>query len=379
MRGYGEVLVEQAEGRFLAQGDCGDRVEREDGFADDQAVPAHQVVFAAVHPAVFIGFRIGHAAPFDVGVQVLVPIALCVRFGRIAHLFIELDARVEGKGKRTGSPCGPRHGFPLLPVIGQGEEGPMVFEVVLEFGTRRVGGVALEEETVPGYDVSGGVFLRHRFEVVDGEFGVDAFLAPLPVAHVIWAHGDGVALEEQEVFFIAQGLIEHGEVPEAVGADDVLFRGRQYRPEDDEGKPDVGDACPGVVPPTPKDLHDVIGVGGDGPKAGEQQGNPGGFPGGEVVGHQEGAGQDHGREQAAQQFQEQAFPAVLSVAQELGEGRDADEQEGQGHLHRVVGGIEIRARGEVVGGQLAGQVRAGGFKQALEQPTERGQEVVEDR
>ena len=82
----------------------------------------------------------------------------------------------------------------------------------------------------------------------------------------------------------------------------------------------------------------------------------GAFPRVEVIRQQEGAGHDHGREQATEQLHEEPFAAVDTVAQvELGEGGDADEEEGQGDLNRVVGGVEVRSGGQVVGGELSGE------------------------
>ena len=92
----------------------------------------------------------------------------------------------------------------------------MAIEIVLEVGTGGVVRVALEQESVPGHDVARLISFGQSLEIVYRELGVDAFLSPLAVAHVVRAHGNGVALQQKEVLFVAQRLIEHGQVAEAV-------------------------------------------------------------------------------------------------------------------------------------------------------------------
>ena len=124
----------------------------------------------------------------------------------------------------------------------------MAIEVVLEVGTGGVVRVALEQESVPGHDVACAVRFGQRLEIVHCKLGMNPFLSPLSVTYVVRAHGNGVALQQQEILVVAQGFIEHGQIAEAIGADDVLFGGGQHGAEDHEGKANVGNAGTRMIP-----------------------------------------------------------------------------------------------------------------------------------
>ena len=107
-------------------------------LANHQAVTPHEVVLPPVHPAVFVGFRFRYPSPFDVGVEVPVPEPFGVGLRGVAHLFVELDAGLQGEGKGARSARRPRGRLGFLPLVGNGHKSPVVFEVLGEPGRSRV-------------------------------------------------------------------------------------------------------------------------------------------------------------------------------------------------------------------------------------------------
>ena len=349
------------------------------GSSDDQTVPAHEVVLSAVHPAVFIGFGVTDAAPFDVGVQVPIPEPFRIGFGRVAHSLVQLDAWLQGECERTGLACGPGTGLILLSVIGDGDEGPVVLQVVRE--PRRCGMVsdALEKETFIRNHLARAVFRRDRFEIVDGEFGVQTFLSALAVTHIIGSHGHGVLLQQQQILLVGKALVEHGEVSESVLTDDVLLRIGQYGSEYHQRESDVGDAGTCLIVPALEHLDDVVEVGCRRPQASEDQCDPGCFPSLEVIAEGEQCREYGCGQQAPEQLHEQTLSAVRLVPEVLCECGDTDEEECERDLYGVIGRVEISARSQVVGGQLPCEGTSGGLVDPLKPPAEGLKEMVEHR
>ena len=176
-------------------------------------------------PPLVVRFGRRHAPPLDVGVEVAREKVARVRFGRVAHPRVQLNARRQGELTRARRAVDPPRGTRGLGGLREGKEGPFCFDVFVKRGACHVVFQGLPHHALGKDNVALGVAFGRALEVVHIKQHVDAFLPALPVGHEIRPHRQGVALHHQQVRVVVQFLVEGGDVANAVEGDDVFLGG----------------------------------------------------------------------------------------------------------------------------------------------------------
>ena len=126
-------------------------------------------------------------------------------------------------------------------------------------------------------------------------------------------------------------------------------------------------------------LDDVIGIGESGEQGGEEQGHTRHFVELELVRHQQDACHHGCGQQGTGQLGRHHADVAVLVLQPLGQAHEEEDEHRKRNLDKVVGLVEVCARGQVVLGQRTEGLPARGFACPREQRRKGFQEQVEHR
>ena len=303
---------------------------------------------------------------------------LGIRFGGVAHLLVQLDARLQCEQAITGNTCLPQLCRFGLTLIGERDEHPVVFQVVRKLRRRFVRFFRFENHAVEKDHIPRLVGVGCFFKVVHAEFDMDAFLVPVAVTHEVRPHGKRVAFHDEQVFAVVELLIQGADVPNLVLGDDVLLTRTEHSPENHQTESHVGHRRPPLLPFPTRHAQDVIGIGEHREKSCEQQCDPRQFPPLKGISPNQCARANRTECRRVEEVLRNGFHVGGFVLQPLSQPHHGHDEHGEWNLHEVVGLVQIGARRQVVLAQVEQHLAVPRLAPLCEKGAEWLQKLVEN-